>query len=98
MGSCIQNALWATLAVMAHLVVLAPGAAGQLECATESFCSAVANSSGSPAHISSGSCLPSGTELELNAGPVPGDFGLFFYSTTTAGGGAGGAAGDASRH
>ena len=59
-------------------------------CGESNFCSSTPNSTGSAAVMSSnGEHSVSANALELIAGPVPNDVGLFFYSDMQAAGGAG---------
>lgn len=76
------------LAVLAAGLGLATTARAQ--CRIENFCSANPNSTGSPALIwSNGQCAVPDNSLHLFAGPVPGNFGLFFFSDSVRNGGAG---------
>ncbi|TDJ66848.1 MAG: VCBS repeat-containing protein [Planctomycetota bacterium] len=59
-------------------------------CQESNFCTAGPNSTGSPAVISSnGDCFVSNGNLVLSAGPVPDQFGLFYYGASQNNGGAG---------
>ena len=59
-------------------------------CTTNNFCSSTPNSTGSPAIMSSnGDCVVPNNNFTLLAGPVPDQFGVFFYSDSQTAGGAG---------
>ena len=59
-------------------------------CEISNFCSSTPNSTGSPAIISSnGDITVANNSFELLAGPVPNEFGVFFYSTGQVAGGSG---------
>lgn len=64
---------------------------GPLACTSaDNFCSAVPNSTGSPAIISiDGSCSITLDNMTLKAQPVPNQFGIFFYSPNQVNGGNG---------
>ncbi|MDA1263655.1 MAG: hypothetical protein O2816_01090, partial [Planctomycetota bacterium] len=60
------------------------------QCKTENFCTAFPNTTGSPALMgSNGLCAVPDNQFALQAGPVPNNFGLFFYSATVRNGGNG---------
>ena len=59
-------------------------------CSITNFCSSTPNSTGAPAVMSTnGDCIVANNNLVLMAGPVPDQFGLFFYSAGQVAGGAG---------
>ncbi len=84
------SGLYATLNMNGYLTGDETCAAGP-----SNVCSTEVNSTGAPAHISAiGSYEVAHNSLELYAGPVPDQFGIFFYSPTLVNGGAGFPLGD----